>query len=75
VESRNTGAVLSGSKDHDTTFAERWDLVLTHHADLPWRIAARHRQRGGNVIDRIRDAARRVATWLSNPTLPPSPHG
>ncbi|MCA1845602.1 MAG: hypothetical protein LC792_20895, partial [Actinobacteria bacterium] len=32
IESRNTGAVLEGSKTRTDTFCEQWDFVLTHHA-------------------------------------------
>jgi predicted lipid-binding transport protein (Tim44 family) len=38
VEDRDTTTVVSGSKDHPTTFTERWTLALDGPADLPWRI-------------------------------------
>jgi hypothetical protein len=48
IESRNTGAVLLGSKTRTDTFCERWDLALTHHHDTPWRIASRHDPRSAS---------------------------
>jgi predicted lipid-binding transport protein (Tim44 family) len=40
VENRDTLATLSGSKDRETTFTERWRLTLTGDADQPWRISS-----------------------------------
>jgi predicted lipid-binding transport protein (Tim44 family) len=39
VEDRDTTTVLSGSKDHQTVFTERWRMVLDGHDDTPWRIS------------------------------------
>ena len=38
VENRDTTTVLSGSKDHQTVFTERWRMVLDARDDTPWRI-------------------------------------
>jgi len=38
VEDRDTLALLSGNKDHDTTFVERWALALDGDDEHPWRI-------------------------------------
>ena len=40
LEDRDTAAVLDGSKDHATTFTERWTLALGDDAATPWRIVA-----------------------------------
>jgi predicted lipid-binding transport protein (Tim44 family) len=40
VEDRDTAAVLSGSKDRQTTFAERWTLALAGPDDAPWQLMA-----------------------------------
>jgi predicted lipid-binding transport protein (Tim44 family) len=39
VEDRDTTTVLSGSKDHQIVFNERWRMVLDGHDDTPWRIS------------------------------------
>ena len=70
VESRNTGAVLSGSKTREVTFAEQWDLFLTQRREIPWRIASRHRA-PARGIDRLREALRQIAIRLSGPTFRP----
>ena len=38
VENRDTVAVVSGSKDDETTFTERWTLALSGPAEAPWQI-------------------------------------
>jgi predicted lipid-binding transport protein (Tim44 family) len=38
VENRDTAAVLDGSKDHETTFTERWTMALSGPPDTPWQI-------------------------------------
>lgn len=38
VEDRDTAAVVSGSKDSETKFTERWTLAIDGPADNPWRI-------------------------------------
>jgi predicted lipid-binding transport protein (Tim44 family) len=38
VEDRDTAAVVSGSKDRQGTFTERWVLALDGPPDAPWRI-------------------------------------
>jgi predicted lipid-binding transport protein (Tim44 family) len=38
VEDRDTTTVVSGSKEHATTFTERWTLALDGPPDAPWRI-------------------------------------
>ena len=40
VENRDTVALVSGSKDSQTTFTERWTLALDQTGEWPWRIAA-----------------------------------
>jgi predicted lipid-binding transport protein (Tim44 family) len=40
VEDRDTAAVLSGSKDSATTFAETWTLALDGPDDAPWRLVS-----------------------------------
>jgi predicted lipid-binding transport protein (Tim44 family) len=39
VEDRDTTTVLSGSKDRQAVFTERWRLELNGRDDTPWRIA------------------------------------
>lgn len=39
TEDRDTAAVLSGSKERATTFAERWTLELDGPPEAPWRLA------------------------------------
>ena len=38
VEDRDTAAVLSGSKQRETEFTERWAFTLDGPADAPWRL-------------------------------------
>jgi predicted lipid-binding transport protein (Tim44 family) len=38
VEDRDTAAMLSGSKDRDQTFVERWTLALDGPDESPWRL-------------------------------------
>ncbi|HVP03524.1 MAG TPA: TIM44-like domain-containing protein [Solirubrobacteraceae bacterium] len=38
VEDRDTAAVLSGSKDRETSFTERWTMALDGTDDTPWRL-------------------------------------
>jgi predicted lipid-binding transport protein (Tim44 family) len=38
-EDRDTAAVLSGSKDRETSFTERWTMTLDGDENTPWRIA------------------------------------
>jgi predicted lipid-binding transport protein (Tim44 family) len=40
LEDRDTAAVVSGSQSRETSFSERWTLVLDGPAEQPWRIAA-----------------------------------
>ncbi|HEX8207230.1 MAG TPA: TIM44-like domain-containing protein [Solirubrobacteraceae bacterium] len=40
VEDRDTLELVSGSRDGETTFTERWTLRLDGSGDTPWRIAA-----------------------------------
>jgi predicted lipid-binding transport protein (Tim44 family) len=40
VENRDTLAVVSGSKDGETRFTERWTLTLDGSDGTPWRISA-----------------------------------
>jgi predicted lipid-binding transport protein (Tim44 family) len=40
LEDRDTAAVLEGSKEHATTFTERWALALGDDPATPWRIVA-----------------------------------
>lgn len=39
TEDRDTTTVLSGSKDRETVFTERWRMVLDGRDDTPWKIA------------------------------------
>jgi len=39
VEDRDTTTVLSGSRDREVVFTERWRMVLAGGGDTPWRIA------------------------------------
>jgi predicted lipid-binding transport protein (Tim44 family) len=39
IEDRDTTTVLSGSKNQEAHFTERWRLELDGHDDTPWRIA------------------------------------
>jgi predicted lipid-binding transport protein (Tim44 family) len=39
VENRDTTTVLSGSKDRQVVFTERWRMALDGRDDTPWRIA------------------------------------
>jgi predicted lipid-binding transport protein (Tim44 family) len=38
VEDRDTAAVLSGSRDSQTRFTERWTLALDGADETPWRV-------------------------------------
>ena len=38
VEDRDTAAVVSGSKDRETSFSERWTLALSGDEHAPWRL-------------------------------------
>ena len=38
VEDRDTAAVLSGSKDRETVFTERWTMALDGADSAPWRL-------------------------------------
>ena len=38
IEDRDTTTVVSGSRDSETTFTERWTLALDGSAQAPWRI-------------------------------------
>jgi predicted lipid-binding transport protein (Tim44 family) len=40
TEDRDTLELVSGSRDRETTFTERWTLRLDGTGDAPWRIAA-----------------------------------
>jgi predicted lipid-binding transport protein (Tim44 family) len=40
VEDRDTAAVVSGSRDRQDEWTERWTLALDGEGDWPWRIAA-----------------------------------
>jgi predicted lipid-binding transport protein (Tim44 family) len=40
VEDRDTLELLSGSRDGETTFTERWTMRLDGSGDAPWRITA-----------------------------------
>lgn len=40
VEDRDTLALLSGDRDGETTFTERWTLSLSDAAGTPWRLTA-----------------------------------
>jgi predicted lipid-binding transport protein (Tim44 family) len=39
VENRDTTTVVSGSKEHEVVFVERWSMELSDHDGTPWRIA------------------------------------
>jgi predicted lipid-binding transport protein (Tim44 family) len=39
VEDRDTVALVSGSRDAETTFTEHWTLALDAEGEWPWRIA------------------------------------
>jgi predicted lipid-binding transport protein (Tim44 family) len=41
VEDRDTAAVLSGSRDAERRFTERWTMALDGAGDTPWRVVAR----------------------------------
>jgi predicted lipid-binding transport protein (Tim44 family) len=43
VEDRDSVAVVSGDPDTETTFSQRWRLVLSGAADSPWRIGVTQR--------------------------------
>jgi hypothetical protein len=70
VESRNTGAVLFGSKTRNDTFCEQWDLALTHHPETPWRIASRH-EPPVRFFERLRGTFREITIRLSERGFPP----
>ena len=38
TEDRDTAAVLSGSRERETTFTERWTMALDGTDDTPWRL-------------------------------------
>ncbi|MBV9048528.1 MAG: hypothetical protein JOY58_09685, partial [Solirubrobacterales bacterium] len=38
IEDRSTTAVLAGSQSRETSFTERWTLVLDGGPSMPWRI-------------------------------------
>jgi predicted lipid-binding transport protein (Tim44 family) len=38
VENRDTAAVVSGSRDSETRFTERWTMALDGADDTPWRV-------------------------------------
>ncbi len=38
IEDRSTTAVLAGSQSRETSFSERWTLVLEGDPSMPWRI-------------------------------------
>ena len=38
VEDRDTAAVVSGSRERETSFTERWTLALTGDDQQPWRL-------------------------------------
>jgi predicted lipid-binding transport protein (Tim44 family) len=40
VEDRDTAAVLSGSRERASTFAERWTLTLDGASPAPWQVTA-----------------------------------
>jgi predicted lipid-binding transport protein (Tim44 family) len=46
VEDRDTTTVVSGSRDAETTFTERWKLALDGADDTPWRIVDAAAARG-----------------------------
>ncbi len=39
MEDRDTAAVLSGSREREVSFVERWTLALDGEGEWPWRIA------------------------------------
>ncbi len=45
IEHRGNNAVMLGSRDHDSTFTVRWDLALSDHPGVPWRIVRIHHDR------------------------------
>lgn len=49
VQDRDTAAVLSGSKDEETAFTERWTLSLDGQDSHPWRVAAVGEEREWSV--------------------------
>ena len=38
VEDRDTAALISGSRDRETAFTERWTMALAGDSALPWRL-------------------------------------
>ncbi len=46
LEDRDTTDVVSGSRDSETTFTERWKLALDGTDDTPWRIVDAAARRG-----------------------------
>ncbi len=40
VENRDTAEVMSGSKDREITFTERWTMALDGSDETPWRLVA-----------------------------------
>jgi predicted lipid-binding transport protein (Tim44 family) len=38
VEDRDTAAVLSGTKDRESAFTERWTMALDGTDETPWRL-------------------------------------
>jgi predicted lipid-binding transport protein (Tim44 family) len=38
VENRDTAAILSGSRDRETAFTERWTMALDGTDATPWRL-------------------------------------
>ena len=38
VEDRDTAALISGSRDRETAFTERWTMALAGDGALPWRL-------------------------------------
>ena len=38
IEDRDTAAVLSGDKDREREFTERWTFALVGSAEIPWRL-------------------------------------
>ena len=40
VENRDTADVVSGSKDHETSFTEHWTLAIDGPKENPWQIVA-----------------------------------
>jgi predicted lipid-binding transport protein (Tim44 family) len=37
-EDRDTAAIVSGSRDRETSFEERWVMALDGPDDAPWRV-------------------------------------